>query len=136
MRGKICLNVKIFGKFQHCTYSCNPFEVGLNKATSDLIQEEKERCWIRFPLMVFVMVSCHVVALCTTLLYTVCLYQCVLFGMSCYGMCLHRRVPDRHTNSECKEWAGTFYKLAFNVFALLRKLGHYKIKIHDHTIYV
>lgn len=46
----------------------------------------------------------------TTLLHTVCVYLCVLFGMSCYGMCTYGRVSDRRTNKHtaCKGWAGRF----------------------------
>lgn len=52
---------------------------------------------IKLPLIdVLVMFSCHVVALCTRVLHTACVYLCVLFGMSCYGM--YAWVADRQTN--------------------------------------
>lgn len=53
------------------------------------------------------MFSCHVVALSTTVLHTVSVYLCVLFGMSCCGMYMYRRVSDRQTDKQtvCEAWA-------------------------------
>lgn len=109
---QMCFRWKCLWDFQHSTYCRIPIDVCQIITLQTWLEQgrKKQRCWIRFPLMVLVMFSCHVVALCSTVLHTVCVYLCVLFGMSCYGMCMYRRVSDRQTNkhTKCKGWPGEF----------------------------
>lgn len=78
----------------------HPFWCRPNKNTSYFSRtgEEKNEVLDHISFDGSRMFSCHVVALCTTVLHTVCVYLCVLFGMSCYGMYMYIRVSDRQTN--------------------------------------
>lgn len=83
-----------------------------NKNTPDLTwtREKKKSRWIKFPLMVLVMFSCHVVALWAPHCSIQCVYICV-FCLECPVMacaCTDGYQTDRQTNTECKGWAGRF----------------------------